>query len=72
MAEHCAVADDNCLDPAGFGIAGYGYAASRGSGKTRACCMRCGDAVCANCRTGKRGKWICNNCNEHMTGGSVR
>lgn len=62
--EFCSVSDDGCANPAGYGNSS-GYAHNPDGPRTSARCGSCGEAVCANCRTGKRGRWRCANCASH-------
>ena len=54
--EHCSVANDNCVNPAGYGTYG-GY--SEEPRRTRVRCAYCGEAVCRNCHTKVDGAWYC-------------
>lgn len=61
--QFCSVVDANCLNPAGFAT-GNGSCTNANGPRIRARCTSCGEPVCAACRTGQRGHWMCNNCSE--------
>jgi hypothetical protein len=57
--EFCNVSNPECVNPAGFGVAGYGAASNPDGPRIRVRCHYCGEPVCAGCRVTVRGRVYC-------------
>lgn len=58
--EFCVVADDDCVNPPGYGNSVGYYECD--DPRTRHKCPRCGEPACRKCRN-RAG--VCNTCQEH-------
>lgn len=69
-AEFCAIANQDCLCPAGHGVNSGVYVCGEDDPKTRGRCYVCGNPACANCSTVREycggPHRICNSCEEEQ------